>query len=112
MEHSPGLERPDGQVVLNEVVSLNAVLDKVVVALDQVTNVVLNSQVVNSVDSDDSGHRIMNCIASSIGVRDISIHVEVNTVSAYDSWLSAVSELGVSNMTLKSILRTTCHQEM
>ena len=92
--------------------SLNAILDKVVVALDQVTDIVLDSQVVNSVDSDNSGHRVVNCIASSIGVRDISVHVEVNTVSSYDSWLSAVSELSVSNMTLKSILRTTCHQEM
>ena len=55
LEHSGGLDCADGQVVPDDVVGLDAILDEEVVSLDIVSDIVFDSQVVHSVDGDDSG---------------------------------------------------------
>ena len=56
LKHGPGLHRTHQQIVLYQVVGLDSVLHKHIMALDPVPDVVLNSQVVNSVQGNNSGH--------------------------------------------------------
>lgn len=82
---------------------LYPILNEKVVALDSETDVVLYSQVVNSVDGDNSGKRVMHCYSSGEGSGDVSGHVEVGAISAEDLRLSAVHELGVGDMSFETV---------
>lgn len=62
--------------------------------------------------SNDSSHGVVNCVSSDIRGRNIAIHVEVYAVTANDSGLSAVSELGVSDVAYKSIFSAACKHQM
>ena len=56
LKHGPGLHRTHQQIVLYQVVGLDSVLHKHIMAPYPVPDVVLNSQVVNSVQGNNSGH--------------------------------------------------------
>jgi len=93
LEHIRDSERTDGKVVADDVMSLNAVLDEEVVPMDSVSYVLLNSQVVNSVDSDDSGEGLMYSVSPGEGSGNVASHMEVNAIPTQNLWLSALSEL-------------------
>lgn len=91
---------------------LDTVFDEVVVAHYVVTDVVLDCQVMDSVEGDDSGHGIMDCVASGKGVRDVSVHVVVDAIATDDARLSALGELSVGDLANKTILGTSGHHQM
>ena len=66
LKHAGGLNRTDGQVVPDRVVSLYTILNKEVVALDSETNVMLDCQVVNPVDGGHSGKRVVDGVAPNV----------------------------------------------
>ena len=97
------MDRSNGEVVPDCVVGFNAIFDKEVVALDLVSHVFFNCQVVNSVDGCHSGEGVVDCVSSDIGSRDIAGHVEMDAISSHNLGLTAVHKLSVGNMTLESI---------
>ena len=54
----------------------------------------------------------MHCITLDIGIRDISIHMEVDTIPSNNLRLTTVSELCVGNMRNHAILIGTNHHQM
>jgi hypothetical protein len=93
-------------------VGFDTILNKEVVAMDSIANVVLDSEIVHSVDGDDSGVRLMNCITASERIGNRPSHVEVNTISAWYLRLSALSKLSESNLSLKTVSSLASHHEM
>jgi hypothetical protein len=63
-------------------VSLYAVLNEEVMALHSITHIVLDSKIVNSMDGDNSGIGLMNCITPCERSRDVSCHMEMYAISA------------------------------
>ena len=77
---------------------------------DLVANVILDSDIVDTVDCGQASKRVMNCITTSIGRGSLTQHVEMDAVASPDFGLPTVSELRVSDLTLSSIC-TTPHND-
>lgn len=65
-----------------------------------------------SVNCNNSCEWVMDSITFCEWIRDITIHMEVNTISTNNSWLTTVSELSVCNVGYHTILGFACHHEM
>lgn len=112
LKHLVGFDGFDGQVVLDKVFGFDTIFDEEVVSLDIVSDVLLNGQVMDSVDSQNSGHRIVDGITDDFRVFNISIHMEMHAISTDDSRLSAVSEFGVSDVALESFGAGSNHHQV
>lgn len=77
--------------------------------LDPVADVVFDCQKVDSVNGYYSSHGVVNSITSGVALGDVTIHMEMDAISAYDTGLTAISELTVSYVSQKTILCATCH---
>ncbi len=54
----------------------------------------------------------MHCVSSCEGVRNITIHVEVDAVTTNNLWLTTLSKLSIGYLPNKSILGTSGHHEV
>ena len=112
LKHSPRFHRTYRQIILQNILSLYPIFNEIIMPLNSIPYIMLNSQEVNPVQRDNSSHRMMNCISSGIRFSNISIHMEVNAIPADNSRLPTVSKLGVCNMTHQTILGTSRHKQM
>jgi hypothetical protein len=84
-------------------VGLDPIFDEEVVPLHSESHVVLNREIVNSVDSDDSSEGVVHCVAASKGGRDVPCHMEVDAVPAKNLGLSAMGKLSEAHVALEAI---------
>ena len=54
----------------------------------------------------------MDCISLSKWVRNISVHMEMDTIASDDSGLSAMGELAIGHMTYQTVFWAASHQQM
>lgn len=91
---------------------LNTVLHEKVVSLDSVAHILGHLQVAYAVDRDDSGEGVVHSITPGVGFGHVASHVEVNAISAHDSRLTAVGELGVGHLADESFVCAASHHEV
>ena len=97
--------------MLNQIVSLNPILNKEIVAPDSVPNVVLDCQVMDAVNGGYSGERVVDGVAPDVGGGDVAGHMEVDAVSAHNLGLSAVCKLTVGDLSSEIfMIRAGQHQ--
>ena len=77
-----------------------------------IANIFRNCQEMNTMQSNYSCKRMMNSITFSEGVRNIAIHVEMDTIPTQDSRLTTMSKLSVCNMPNKSIFFATSQHQV
>ena len=103
VEKTVGLPCEDSQVVLQDVVLLDSVLNEEGEPLDVEHDVVLNKQVVDSVDGAGTVKRLVDGVASDIRSRHIAVDVEVNRVPTNPEGLTNSVELGVTDPGSKKV---------
>jgi hypothetical protein len=89
----------DDEVIFNQIFSLSRILDEDSVAHGVIGNIVLNSQVVNSMNSDGSVVSVVNGVIPDVRVVNCSNHVEMDRVSSQLEGLSNLLELSILNST-------------
>ena len=82
VEQTPRTANVNYQVVLDIVLGLYGVFDENCVAHSMVGYVILNAQVVNTVNSDGSVIRVMDCIVPNVRRLNCSNHMEMDRVGA------------------------------
>ena len=82
VEQGPTAFGLDDKVILQSVLGLGSVLNEDGVAHSVIGDVVLNLQVVNTMDSHSSVEGMVNGVVSHIGVVDSANHMEMNRVAA------------------------------
>ena len=112
LHHVPRFQRTNGQIILNNILSLYAIFNEEVVTLHDVSDVFSHTEEVYGMESDNSCERVMHSIAFNVGISDISIHVKVNTISSDNSRLSAVGKLSISNVGNHSFFTTAEHHQV
>lgn len=87
------------QVVLNQILGLCSILDEDAMAHSVVRYVVLDFEVVNSVDGDSTVVRLVDGIVAHVGLVHSSNHVEMDWISSQLEGLTDIGELTVLNAT-------------
>jgi mannitol/fructose-specific phosphotransferase system IIA component len=82
VEETPRSLGLDDTVLLDVVLGLNCILNEHSMALDLIGNVLLESQVMSTMDSESSVETLMNRNTSGIGFVDGTNHVEMDSVSS------------------------------
>jgi hypothetical protein len=103
LQHCQGSDRADHQIILDDVASFDAVLDEDVVAFDQETDVLLDKQVVGSVNGQHSGVRVVDCYSSDEAVGHLPGHVEMRAVPSDNLRLSTLGDLSVGKSGVQAI---------
>jgi hypothetical protein len=98
VEQTPGPLGLGDEILVDVVVSFDGVLDEDIVALDVVDDVLHNSQIVVTVNSDSSVESSVDRDTLNVGVVDVTYHVEMDGVSAHLEGLTDVSELDVAEL--------------
>jgi len=89
----------DDEIILNQILGLCSILDEDRMAHSVVRYVVLDLEVVNSVESDGTVVRLVDGIIAHVGLVHSSNHVEMDWISSQLEGLSDICELTVLNAT-------------
>ena len=92
------------QVVLDNVLCLDTILQKVGVAHDIESNVALNKEMVDAVDGHSSVEGVMDATSSDIGTGDVAVHVVMDGVASETEGLSCMSHLNVLEPAMHQVL--------
>ena len=98
--HQWRFQAADSQIVPYHVVWLSSIMQEEVMTTNPIGNILLDCQKVDSVKGYSSCVGFVDGVAPSVWVLELSVHVEVYAVSAWDLGLTAKSELCVCHMGL------------
>lgn len=97
VEQTPGTSCVDNQIVLNEILGLSSILNEDSVAHVLVCDVVLDSEVVHTMNRHSSVVCLPDGIVSHIGVMNSTNHMEMDWVATQFEGLAYVEELNILN---------------
>lgn len=112
LKHRKRVNWTDHQVVLDNIPRLNTVLNKYIVTLNSVSDILFNQQIMGSMDGQDSRKRVMDWYSSYEALWYLSCHVEMSAVTSNNLWLSAICELGIAERCIKPVFNFTSHHQM
>ena len=93
VEKTPGTTHVNDQIVLNQVLRLSSIFNEDSVAHRVISYVVLDSEVVDTVNCDCTVEGVMDGIISHIRRVHCANHMEVNRVATKDEGLADIGEL-------------------
>mmetsp|Transcript_468 Transcript_468/g.710 ORF Transcript_468/g.710 Transcript_468/m.710 type:complete len:709 (+) Transcript_468:3585-5711(+) len=97
VEQRPGAAHVKDQVTLNQVLALDSIFDEDGVAHGVIGDVVLDTQVVDTVDGSRAVERVVDGVVAHVGLVHGTNHVEVNRVGAQDESLADHGQLNAIN---------------
>ena len=100
----PGATGIENQVVLNEVLALNSIFNEDCVAHSVIANVVLDTEVVNTMNCHSSVERVMDSVVTHVRLVDGTNHMEMNGVRSKDESLADHAQLNGVNTTLSGLI--------
>ena len=107
-EHIWCLEGADSQVVPQHIIELRSILKEKVVAFGFVNDIILNSQLLYSLEVNRSCISLVDGISFEIGAVYLSVHVEVDAVSAWILRLAALGKFWIGYFSRETVAwRTT-----
>ena len=95
--------------MFDDVVGLDTVFQEEVVAVNQIANVMGNREVVDAVNRENTGVRVVNRVTDNVGIADVSVHMEVNAVATDNSRLAALSDLCVGDVAHETLIGGAVH---
>ena len=104
VEERPGATDIEDQVVLNEILALNSIFNEDCVAHSVIGDVVLDAQVVHSVDCHSSVERVMDSVVTHVRLVDGTNHMKMNGVRSKDESLADHAQLNGVNTTLSGLI--------
>ena len=93
LQQGIGCDWAHHQIILDHIAGLNTIFYENVVALYMKTYVIFKQQEVRAMDCEDSGKRMMDWDTSNVAVWDLSCHVEMSAISAYNFRLPTLGKL-------------------
>ena len=93
VEQTPRTANIDDQVVFDQILGLDGILDEDGVTHSVVSNVVLDTEVVHTVDGDSSVESVMDGVIAHVRVVDSANHVEMNWIRAKNEGLTNIEKL-------------------
>lgn len=112
LHHLECLQWADSKVILQHILSFNAILNKEVMPTNLVANIALYIQIMHSMQGEDPSEWIMDRITNNIRIRDISVHVEVDAIPTDYPWLPTMSELCIGHMRYQSLFCLSHHYQV
>jgi len=95
LKHSLRCNSVDHQVILDYISGLDTVFQENVMSFNFIAHILLNCQIVRSVDSQHSCMRVVNCNSSHETIGNLSGKMEMRTISSDYFGLAAAANLSV-----------------
>lgn len=111
IQETPGTAHIDNQVVLDQVLGLSGVFDENCVAHRVIGNIVLDTQVVDSMNGHSSIERVMNSVVSDVTRMHCTDHMEVNRVGAEDEGLAYHVQFDIFNTSGGCLIARRVHDD-
>ena len=94
---------------MENILSLDTILNEEIVSFNDVANIFGDAEEMDCVEGNNSGEGVMYSISFNIGIKDVTVHMKVNTIPSYDFGLTTMGELSISNMGNHPFFSTAKH---
>ena len=111
IEKTPRTTNVNNEITLDQILSLSGIFNEDCVAHSMVCDIVLHSEVMNTMNGHSSVESVMNRIVSHVRRVHSTNHMEVNWVTTKDEGLSHICQFDTVNSSSSCLIARRVHDD-